>query len=83
VTGGPFAGIEPADLSHAMLVAVLMDAGGSVTLPRGGLAPDVLGGPDGAWHAVAMEPQPDGTVRLSVHPRPDVDGPGLRVEPIR
>jgi hypothetical protein len=79
---GPLRGIEPADLSHAMLVAVLMDAGGSLTIRPEALAPDALGGPDGAWHAVAMEPQPDGTVRLSVRPRPDVDGPGLRVERI-
>ncbi|MFH8797657.1 pRL2-19 [Streptomyces sp. NPDC017941] len=77
----PFGGrIGPHDLSHAMLVAVLMAQGGSVTLPPGSFAPDALGGLDGSWHAVAMEPQQDGTVRLSVRPRPDVDGPGINVE---
>ncbi|WP_406128010.1 pRL2-19 [Streptomyces sp. NBC_00989] len=72
--------IGPQDLSHAMLIAVLMSQGGSVTLPPGSFAPDALGGLDGSWHAVAMEPQPNGTVRLSVRPRPDVDGSGLRGE---
>lgn len=77
----PFGGrISPQDMSHALLVAVLMANDGSVTLPPGSFDPDALGGLDGSWHAVAMEPQPDGTVRLSVRPRPDVDGPGMRVE---
>lgn len=72
--------ITPADMSHVMLVALLMAHGGSVTLPPGSFAPDALGGMDGSWHAVAMEPQPDGTVRLSVRPRPNIDGSGLRIE---
>ncbi|MFJ9745743.1 pRL2-19 [Streptomyces chartreusis] len=73
-------GVTPADISHAMLIAVLMANGGSVTLPPGSFAPDALGGRDGSWHAVAMEPQPDGTVRLSVRPRPDVPEADVRHE---
>nr|WP_107908851.1 pRL2-19 [Streptomyces chartreusis] len=69
--------IGPQDLSHAILVAILMAQGGSVTLPPGSFEPDALGGFDGSWHAVAMEPQPDGTVRISVRPRPDVNEAGI------
>ncbi|MGY3340953.1 hypothetical protein ACVW0K_007146 [Streptomyces filamentosus] len=69
--------LSPADLSHALLVAVLMHNGGSLDLPREAFALDALGGPDGAWHAVGMEPQQDGTIRISVRVRPDVDGAGI------
>ncbi|MFF3959800.1 pRL2-19 [Streptomyces sp. NPDC001890] len=65
----------PADMSHAMLIAILMHHGGSMELPAGAFAPDAIGGLDGSFHAVAMEPQPGtGTIRISVRPRPDVDG---------
>ncbi|MFJ4051755.1 pRL2-19 [Streptomyces coelicoflavus] len=60
----------PADMSHAMLIAILMHHGGSIELPAGAFTPDALGGMDGAFHAVAMEPQADGTIRISVQPRP-------------
>ncbi len=63
----------PQDMSHAMLIAILMHHGGSLDLPASAFEADALGGRDGSWHAVAMEPQDDGTVRLSVRPRPDVD----------
>ncbi len=74
------ANLQPVDMSHAMLIAVLMHHGGSMTLPATAFEHDALGGQDGSWHAVAMEPQADGRVRLTVRPRPDVDGPGIRFE---
>lgn len=69
--------INPADMSHAMLVAILMHHGGSLTLPAGAFVADALGGADGSWHAVGMEPQTDGTIRITVQPRPDVPGAGV------
>ncbi|MEV0476223.1 pRL2-19 [Streptomyces prunicolor] len=76
----PFDGVpmRPADMSHAILVAVLMHHGGSMTIPSAAFEVDVVAGPDGAWHAVAMERQPDGAMRVFVHPRPDVDEAGIR-----
>jgi hypothetical protein len=71
------ANLSPADMSHAMLVAILMHHGGSLDLPATAFEPDALGGLDGAFHAVGMEPQPNGTVRITVHPRPDVDQAGM------
>ncbi|WP_431985251.1 pRL2-19 [Streptomyces qinglanensis] len=71
----------PEDMSHAMLLAILMHHGGSLTLPAEAFEPDALGGRDGSWHAVAMELQPDGTVRLAVRPRPDGDTGGITHEP--
>ena len=78
----PFDAANPraADISHAMLVAILMHHGGSMALPAEAFEHDALGGLDGSWHAVAMEPQPDGTVRLSVRPRPDVPEASVRFE---
>ncbi|MYV63869.1 pRL2-19 [Streptomyces sp. SID4931] len=70
--------MTPEDLSHALLVAVLMDNGGSLELPDGAFAPDALGGADGSWHAVEMTPDPaTGTIRLSVRPRSDMPGGGV------
>lgn len=71
----------PADLSHAMLIAILMHHGGSLELPAAAFEADAIGGMDGAFHAVAMEPQPSGVIRISVRPRPDVPGPGIAYEP--
>ena len=70
---------RPEDLSHAMLVAILMHHGGSMDIPASAFEADALGGPDGSWHAVAMEPQQDGTLRVSVRPRPDGDAGGVTV----
>ncbi|MGY4974907.1 pRL2-19 [Streptomyces nigrescens] len=64
---------SPEDMSHAMLLAILMHHGGSMHIPLDAFQPDALGGPDGSWHAVGMEPQPDGTLRIAVRPRPDGD----------
>jgi hypothetical protein len=71
---------SPADMSHAMLIAVLMDQGGSYVMPAAAMEADAIGGADGAFHAVAMEPLQDGRIRLSVRPRPDVDEAGVRYE---
>ncbi|MFJ5086480.1 pRL2-19 [Streptomyces sp. NPDC088706] len=65
---------NPADLSHAALIAILMHHGGSLDLPAGAFDPDALGGVDGAFHAVAIDPQTDGTIRISVQPRPSDAG---------
>ncbi|WP_307819324.1 pRL2-19 [Streptomyces sp. MBT67] len=67
----------PADMSHAMLIAILMHNGGSLDLPAGAFTSDALGGMDGAFHAVAMEPRADGTIRISVQPRPAGDDGGI------
>jgi hypothetical protein len=71
----------PADMSHAMLIAILMHHGGSLEIPASAFEPDAIGGLDGAFHAVAMEPQPGGTIRISVRPRPDVPDAGITYEP--
>jgi len=71
----------PADMSHAMLIAVLMHHGGSIDLPAEAFESDAIGGRDGSFHAVAMEPQPDGTIRLSVRPRPDDPNEGITYIP--
>ncbi|MFB7484844.1 hypothetical protein ACFUEM_38660 [Streptomyces anulatus] len=70
--------VGPGDLSHAALIAVLMDAGGSLDLPAGAFDVDALGGRDGSFHALAVEPLPGGRrVRLSVQARPDTDAGGI------
>ncbi|MFJ2202364.1 pRL2-19 [Streptomyces violaceusniger] len=74
-----FTGLSPADISHAILIAVVMHSGGSLTLPASALEADALGGPDGGWHALCMEPQTDGGVRIAVQPRPDVPGAGKTI----
>lgn len=73
--------VTPADMSHAMLVAILMANGGSLEVPATAFEPDAIGGMDGAFHAVAMEPQGNGTIRISVRPRPDVPDAGITYEP--
>ncbi|TLQ39026.1 pRL2-19 [Streptomyces marianii] len=57
-------------MSHAMLIALLMHHGGSMILPAQAFETDAMGGPDGSFHAVEMTPLSDGTLRLSVVPRP-------------
>lgn len=66
-----------AELSHGALVAVLMAHGGSLEVPADAFAADSIGGRDGSFHALAVEPLPGGRVRLSVQPRPDVPGAGI------
>ena len=80
--GEGFGQLSPQDLSHAMLVAVLMHNGGKYDLPLSAFEPDALGGPDGGHHAVQMAPLDDGRgVRLSVLPRPGGDDAVLRWQP--
>lgn len=66
----------PQDLSHACLIAILMQNGGSYDLPDG-IEADALGGRDGAFHAVRMDRLTGGGVRLSVVARPDGDAGGM------
>ncbi|MEV0344113.1 hypothetical protein AB0H49_34405 [Nocardia sp. NPDC050713] len=71
---------EPADMSHAMLIALLMHLGGSYDLPSSALTEaDVFGTSDGALHALELVPLRDGRVRLSVVPRPPGDGAGIEI----
>jgi hypothetical protein len=70
----------PADMSHAMLIGILMNEGGSYVMPAVAMDADSIGGPDGAFHAVAMEPLQNGMIRLSVRPRPDVNEAGISYE---
>ncbi|MDH6145974.1 hypothetical protein P3T35_008036 [Kitasatospora sp. GP30] len=74
---------SPEDMSHAMLIAVLMDQGGSYDMPADALSVDALGTADGAFHAVELLPLPDGRVRLSVVPRPAGDAGGVEFRPPR
>ncbi|MFI7278617.1 pRL2-19 [Streptomyces sp. NPDC049879] len=68
----------PADMSHAMLIAILMHHGGAMELPAGAFDRDAIGGLDGSFHAIAMEPLPGtGTIRISVQPRPAGDDGGI------
>lgn len=72
--------MKPEDMSHAMLLAILMHHGGSLELPADAFQADALGGPDGSWHAVSMHPTEAGTIRIAVAPRPHDagDGGGIR-----
>ncbi|MFJ7250906.1 pRL2-19 [Kitasatospora sp. NPDC098652] len=69
---------EPADMSHAMLIGLLMHLGGSYDMPADALSVDALGTPDGSFHAVELGILEDGQVRLSVVPRPSGDAGGLQ-----
>lgn len=61
------------ELSHGLLVAVLMSLGGSVVLDvRRDLGGDAMGNTQGVLYGVAMEPVPGGQVRLSVVARDQV-----------
>ncbi|MFJ8629021.1 pRL2-19 [Kitasatospora sp. NPDC093550] len=70
---------EPADMSHAMLIGLLMHLGGSYDMPADALSVDALGTPDGTFHAVELGVLEDGQVRLSVVPRPPGDDAGLTI----
>lgn len=70
---------NPAGMSHAMLIAVLMHHGGSMDLPATAFETDALGDGRGAHHAVQLAPLDDGTVRLSVIARPPGDDAGIEV----
>ncbi|MFJ4745410.1 pRL2-19 [Streptomyces sp. NPDC088775] len=70
---------DPAQMSHYMLIAVLMHHGGSMELPAAALDAEATGTADGTHHAVQLARLDDGTVRLSVVARPPVDGAGIEV----
>lgn len=70
---------NPARMSHAMLIAVLMHHGGSMDLPAAALDPDATGTADGTHHAVQLATLDDGTVRLSVVARPPGDDAGIEL----
>ncbi|CAM5592470.1 hypothetical protein SABIM44S_00005 [Streptomyces abikoensis] len=72
---------SPEEMSHAMLIAVLMHHGGSMTLPAGALDPDAASTSDGAFHAIELKPLDDGAVRLSVVARPSGREAGIRWQP--
>lgn len=72
--------ISPEKMSHAMLIAILMDNGGSMEVPAQAFAPDCLGGSDGSFHAISMETTENGNIRVSVQPRPDVEDGGFTVQ---
>lgn len=61
---------SPDDLTLGMLVALLMQLGGSCDLPADAFATDALGTQDGHLHAVELTPLDNGQLRLLVVPRP-------------
>ncbi|WP_461712855.1 pRL2-19 [Streptomyces sp. DSM 41029] len=67
--------LTPAERSHHLLVALLVHAGGSLTLPASALDPDAIGTADSA-HAIELRRYADGSVRVSVQPRPRDAGDG-------
>jgi hypothetical protein len=80
--GPAFEGLGPEDMSHAMLLAVLMHNGGHYDLPLSAFEPDALEGPSG-FHAVQMAPIPGELgVRLSVRTRPQGPDAMLTVLPV-
>lgn len=72
----------PEEMSHAVLLALLMQAGGSATIPASALDPSEIGTPDGTYHALSLEALPGDMLRVSVAPRPSgPDGSGISVRP--
>ncbi|MCW8103379.1 hypothetical protein [Streptomyces tauricus] len=72
--------LEPGELSHAMLIAILMSNSGSHVIPPSAMTADALAGRDGALHAAALEQLPGGYLRISVCPRPDTDHAGTDLD---
>ncbi|MFD7552028.1 pRL2-19 [Streptomyces sp. NPDC059816] len=57
--------VQPEDVSHALLIAVLNHHGGSLTIPAEALENnDGTATINGIPHVVPMEPLPDGTMSL-------------------
>jgi hypothetical protein len=65
-SGGP----TNEDVSHGLLLAVLMAAGGSVDLPQSAFETDAMGAVDGSFYAVEIVPLDSGSIRLQVVTRP-------------
>ncbi|MFI5752461.1 hypothetical protein ACIBBE_42945 [Streptomyces sp. NPDC051644] len=55
----------PEELSHAVLLALLMQSGGSVTIPATALESDAVCTRDGAYHALSLTALPDGQLRVA------------------
>lgn len=69
-------GIDTGELSHMILVGVLMSLGCSHTLDQDALDVDAVATPDGKMHALHTQPLDDGRLRISVVPRPSDDAGG-------
>jgi len=67
--------VTPGEMTHALLVAVIMKQGGSVVLGPEDYEPDAMGHANGQLYALEMTPLTGGRVRLSVVPRPDQEQP--------
>jgi hypothetical protein len=67
----------PEDMSHGMLIALLMALGGSYDLPGDAFHADAMGTTDGQFHAVELATLADGRLRLSVVPRPAGEAGGI------
>jgi hypothetical protein len=73
---------SPQQMLQGMLIALLMDLGGSYVLPADAMSMDVLGTPDGRLHALELEKLENGRMRLSVVPRPwDLPDAGIVLRP--
>ncbi len=70
---------SPDDMTLGMLVALLMQLGGSYDLPADAFAPDALGTQDGHLHAVELTPLDNGQLRLLVVPRPEGFAGGVHI----
>lgn len=68
---------KPEDMSHGMLIALLMALGGSYDLPADAFQSDAMGTADGQFHAVELAELPGGQLRLSVVPRPAGNSGGI------
>jgi len=68
---------SPEAMSHGMLIALLMDLGGSYEMPADAFTTDAMGTPDGTLHAVELATLEDGRLRLSVVPRPEEPNAGI------
>lgn len=70
---------SPDDMTLGMLVALLMQLGGSYDLPADAFAANALGTEDGCLHAVELTPLGNGQLRLMVVPRPAGFTGGTRI----
>lgn len=76
MTTNPEDGVTNLEVSHALLVALLMTLGGSHVMPLSAITTDAMGHVDGSMYSVELSPIGDGEyVRLAVvaraeHARP-------------
>ncbi|MEU4172998.1 hypothetical protein AB0F46_39780 [Streptomyces sp. NPDC026665] len=69
----------PGEISHAMLVGMLVNLGGSYVMPACAMEAQVLEGVHGL-HTVTMELLPNDVVRLSIKDRLDADDSEVTLE---